>query len=141
MPIGAAPSPERSLNTPTRPGEEISAKPLPSGAMRNTRSWFSSRSVITTMSISLAADAEAVLDVHVVRAIEAGEHLADGAVETERHQRTRRRLHLVGAEDEASGGVGAVDPDRRVVGIVGDRRRGDDGLDESHRGRRIGRPA
>jgi hypothetical protein len=63
-----------------------------------------------------------VLDVDVVGPIEPRDHLADPAVETEDRERAVRRPHLDRADDQAAGRILAVDPDRRVVRIMRNRR-------------------
>jgi hypothetical protein len=63
-----------------------------------------------------------VLDVDVVRSIESRDHLADPAVEAEHRERAVRRGNLDSSHDEAAGRILPVDPDRRVVRVMSNRR-------------------
>ncbi len=83
---------------------------------------------------SAVAQTYALLDVDVVRPVNAGNDLANRAIQSEDDHGPMRRGDLVGADNQAPGRVGGMNPDGRVIRVVGDRRRGERGTE--WRGRR-----
>jgi hypothetical protein len=65
-----------------------------------------------------APKAKPVLDVDVVRTIDARDHLPDSPVQAVDHDGTGRSGYLHGADDQAAGWIRWMDPDRGIVGIV-----------------------